>query len=334
MEQPDPSGRPAYGAFGICTIDGAAWAYRIQQYIEFHGSLKTRFFSQATPQILQAALSAGHPVVLSTNLSPVGHLIFAIGMDGTNVIANDPWGNANMANWGSLPNGAGVTYTWGKVRAAWCVEVLATTDIHPPPPPPPPPHNCFGVYQITSAGLNLRSSPTINAGIITVMSNGERVVDLSGSTVSADGYNWRHIRYYDKPGYSADTYLKLLGPCSATLGALTIGGCGTSPCVNCLTQNSEVLGIAFNGTSDCNGWDDNVVQWCNYNTYGGHNISSECYGLYYGICNSTCVGKFCLTGCGDGQTCQGGQCIVTVGSVSVLAVTISLFVFLLTLTIF
>jgi hypothetical protein len=66
--------------------------------------------------------------VLDTRLSSVGHIIVGLGYDGTSVIANDPWGNANNPNtWGKKIDGNYVTYTWTKVAARWMIEVSNTS---------------------------------------------------------------------------------------------------------------------------------------------------------------------------------------------------------------
>jgi hypothetical protein len=121
----DAAGQPAYGAYGLCTIDGAAWAYRIQDYIQDHGGMSAPFYDTATPDLVAGFIKQGQPVVLSTQLSSAGHLVLVVGMtpDG-NWIVNDPWGNANQPNWGMYPNGAYVTYTWAKMQTKWMVAVV------------------------------------------------------------------------------------------------------------------------------------------------------------------------------------------------------------------
>jgi len=59
-------------------------------------------------------------------LTSAGHLILVKGyMANGNLIANDPWGDANKPGYGSSMNGANVEYTWAKVKAKWMVEVWA-----------------------------------------------------------------------------------------------------------------------------------------------------------------------------------------------------------------
>jgi len=131
----DASGNPAYGAYGLCTIDGSAWAYRIQDYVQDHGGLSAPFYDQATTDLLRQFVSAGHPVVLSTELSSVGHLVLVVGYTPSgDFILNDPWGNANQPNWGIYPNGAYVTYSWSKLAAKWMVAVVPSATPAPPAP--------------------------------------------------------------------------------------------------------------------------------------------------------------------------------------------------------
>lgn len=120
--QKDAHGNAAYGAYGTCTDGGGAWAWRIQDYLKNHG-LSTKFYDAASPTIIKSAIDAGHMVILSTQLTSAGHIIAVKGYRGTSVLANDPYGNANVGGYGTMLNGADVEYTWQFVRAKWCVEV-------------------------------------------------------------------------------------------------------------------------------------------------------------------------------------------------------------------
>jgi len=120
--QTDASGKYAWGAYGTCTEQGAAWAWRMQLYCEKHG-LTTKFYDTATFSTIQTALNQNHLIILSTQLSSVGHIILIRGFDGNNLIVNDPYGDANQPNWGKADNGANVKYTWPQVKAKWMVEV-------------------------------------------------------------------------------------------------------------------------------------------------------------------------------------------------------------------
>lgn len=122
--QKDPKGRMAYGAFGTCTEGGLAWAWRIQEFFKYH-NLKSKFYSTATPQIVKSAIDQGHLVILSTQLTSSGHIILIRGYenDGAQFIANDPYGNANVAGYGKSMNGKAVRYTWAKMKTKWMVEV-------------------------------------------------------------------------------------------------------------------------------------------------------------------------------------------------------------------
>jgi hypothetical protein len=125
--QLDASGHPAYGAYGSCVIDGDAYAYLIQDYVENHGGLTATFYSSTTFSLVQSAINAGHLVIQSTMLSSEGHIVLITGYqsDGS-VIVHDPWGDDDLPNWGIYPNGAYVTYTWSKLAAAWCIVIAPT----------------------------------------------------------------------------------------------------------------------------------------------------------------------------------------------------------------
>jgi uncharacterized protein YvpB len=64
-------------------------------------------------------------VILSTKLTSAGHIILVKGYDTNNdsLYANDPWGNANLANYGQVYNGANVKYTWEKAKPKWMIVV-------------------------------------------------------------------------------------------------------------------------------------------------------------------------------------------------------------------
>jgi len=120
--QNDASGKNSWGAYGTCTEDGGAWAWRMQLYCEKHG-LKTQFYDTASFSAIQTALNKKHLIILSTQLSSVGHIILIRGFDGNYLIVNDPYGDANQPNWGKADNGGNVKYTWPQVKAKWMVEV-------------------------------------------------------------------------------------------------------------------------------------------------------------------------------------------------------------------
>lgn len=122
--QKDSSGRMAYGAYGTCTEGGAAWAWRIQDFLKFH-KLGSKFYDTATPQIVVNAINAGHPVILSNQLTRAGHLIVVKGYEnnGQVLITNDPYGNAAGSGYGRHMDGFNVRYSWSYVKAKWMVEV-------------------------------------------------------------------------------------------------------------------------------------------------------------------------------------------------------------------
>lgn len=122
--QNDARGKIAYGAYGLCTEGGMAWAWRIQEFFKQH-NLKNQFYDVATPTIVKNAIDKGHLVVLSTQLTSSGHIILIRGYEngGAVYIANDPYGNANLPNYGGLMNGHAVKYTWQFMKTKWMVEV-------------------------------------------------------------------------------------------------------------------------------------------------------------------------------------------------------------------
>lgn len=122
--QKDPRGRVHYGAWGQCTEGGIAWAWRIQEFFKFH-NLKNKFYATATQKAVKQALDKGHLIILSTQLTSSGHVILIRGYNGNTYIANDPYGNANVAGYGKHMNGKAVKYTWAKMKTKWMVEVWA-----------------------------------------------------------------------------------------------------------------------------------------------------------------------------------------------------------------
>lgn len=119
--QLDSNGNKAFGAWAACTEKGGAWAHLIQEYVAKHG-LIAEFHAQANLSLVQRAIDEGNVVLLSTQLSPHGHLILARGYTlDYGIVANDPWGNAALPNW--PPNGNGVKYSWNFLRPRYCLLV-------------------------------------------------------------------------------------------------------------------------------------------------------------------------------------------------------------------
>jgi hypothetical protein len=120
--QGDAQGRSAAGAYGWCTEEGAAWAWRMQDYAKKH-DLQSDFFDAATFAAIKKDLDAGRAVALSTQLTSAGHIIAIKGYtDDGKLIANDPWGNKTL---GTYPNatGADALYAWSYVSAKWNINV-------------------------------------------------------------------------------------------------------------------------------------------------------------------------------------------------------------------
>lgn len=130
--QGDASGRTAYGAYGWCTDQGAAWAWRMQDYAERH-DLSSDFYSPSNFGDVSAAIDAGKTVALSTRLTSAGHIVAVKGYTGAGeVVTNDPYGNKNSG----YMNYAGETaiYTWAQVNSSWFITVYGTvTPTNKPP---------------------------------------------------------------------------------------------------------------------------------------------------------------------------------------------------------
>ena len=123
--QNDASGKPAQGAYGWCTDNGAGWAWRMQDYAKKH-NLKSDFTGTATFSAVKSALSAGKVVVLSTQLTSAGHLITLKGVTSAGkLVVNDPYGDRNLP---SYPNykGKDAVYSWTQVKAKWMITVHGT----------------------------------------------------------------------------------------------------------------------------------------------------------------------------------------------------------------
>jgi hypothetical protein len=122
--QNDASGRPARGAYGWCTEDGAAWAWRMQDYARRH-DLSSDFDGSATFAEVQAALDGGKAVALSTQLTSAGHIVTVKGTtaDGR-LVTNDPYGDKNQGYMNY--QGEGAIYTWAQVGSKWFITVHGT----------------------------------------------------------------------------------------------------------------------------------------------------------------------------------------------------------------
>ncbi|HOX43976.1 MAG TPA: NBR1-Ig-like domain-containing protein [Myxococcota bacterium] len=114
----DASGNAAYGAYGWCTIDGSAWAYKMQDYAARH-DLTSDFDGSSTFGEVQAAIDAGKVIPMSTRLTNAGHIIAVKGYTGDGrLITNDPYGDRNEPSYPNY-NGEGAVYTWAQVNSGW-----------------------------------------------------------------------------------------------------------------------------------------------------------------------------------------------------------------------
>lgn len=75
---------------------------------------------------------------------------------------------------------------------------------------PPPPAAAFKVGDTVkvTAGLYLRTAPTLNSGVITTMPTGT-VCTVVGGPTSADGYTWYQVKTTYGTGWAAGQYLQL-----------------------------------------------------------------------------------------------------------------------------
>jgi hypothetical protein len=126
MTRSDSCGKPAHGAYAACTEKGRAFGRLIQDYLKGNG-LQSKMYSHATFDLMQNAIKKGHLVVLSTQLTPHGHLVLIRGFDTTNgksdLLVNDPWGNKHEPDYGKHRNGENVRYSNEFIHAKWMIEV-------------------------------------------------------------------------------------------------------------------------------------------------------------------------------------------------------------------
>jgi len=122
--QPDPLGRPSYGAFGHCTEGGVSSPSKIQDYLNLHGFDST-YYNVITQDEIKAAIMRNHPVILSTKLTSTGNEILVRGFTcDDKMIVNDPYGDATEPGYGSYRNGAGIIYPFTFVHPGWAIEVF------------------------------------------------------------------------------------------------------------------------------------------------------------------------------------------------------------------
>ncbi len=145
------------------------------------------------------ALERGHAVIAATALTSVGHIVVIIGYEraGAEVrlIVNDPYGNANVSPYnGSQRNGAGVVYTWEKLRFQWGFKVNAVATVANSTPISP--NQWRGEYYNNT---NLSGTP--------VLVRGDDKIDFEWGTGSpwpgvADNFSvrWKKTVRFDRSG--------------------------------------------------------------------------------------------------------------------------------------
>jgi hypothetical protein len=128
----DPQGKRVAGLYGtICPTGLASWP-AIVSVLQWHG-LSSRHVP-ATWEGVTAALKRGHPVLLSTNLTEVGHILVATGYTANGyLIVNDPYGNRFAPGYGGT-NGRELRYFWNRMIVSTALEVVGT---YPTPSPTP-----------------------------------------------------------------------------------------------------------------------------------------------------------------------------------------------------
>jgi len=128
-----------------------------------------------------------------------------------------------------------------------------------PTPPPPPPAGCVGIYQ-TTTDLNLRSSPSTTGTILQTIPSGSTVYDISGTTIAANGFNWRNIEFNGQKGYSADSFLTKTGTCTAPQSycitaspnlRLRSSPCTTGTAITSMPKGASVTSLSSTLTAAC-----------------------------------------------------------------------------------
>lgn len=114
------------------------------------------------------ALERNHTVIAGTELTgkEYGHIVLIIGYErsGNDVrmIVNDSWGNGNLSTYGNQRDGAGVVYTWEKMKPSWLIEVDAVASTEPVPDP----NKWWGQYYndttMTSPAVMKRNDTDLN----------------------------------------------------------------------------------------------------------------------------------------------------------------------------
>ncbi|MEO6458239.1 MAG: C39 family peptidase [Chloroflexia bacterium] len=127
----DPRGAQVAGLYGtICPTGFADWS-RMRFVLEQHG-LSSRHISATWDSVVDA-LKRGHPVVIGADLTPVGHILVAIGYtENGQLIVNDPYGNRFAPGYGGT-RGEGLLYPWNCSRVRNALEVIGE---YPPAPRP------------------------------------------------------------------------------------------------------------------------------------------------------------------------------------------------------
>ncbi len=135
LYEKDPKRRPTPGAYGHTVQGSLAYAWRIVDYFTRLG-LHSNFRGNVSASLVKSYLSAGKPVLLSTNINGFGHIVVAKGftLDGR-IIVNDPY-------W-AKPGAGEIIYAWWQFRGTpWMVtleDAPPSSDSSSPPSTPPQP---------------------------------------------------------------------------------------------------------------------------------------------------------------------------------------------------
>jgi hypothetical protein len=131
----DPKGRKAYGAYGWMVRDGGTYYNELIDFTKKHDLAVEARYSSFSLAALKEMLDKKALVIAGTKLTSAGHVITITGYDGDKLIANDPWGNANEADYGKKMNGEKVRYSWNQLKVDKILVAVYNRSTKPPQQP-------------------------------------------------------------------------------------------------------------------------------------------------------------------------------------------------------